>query len=90
MFNNSVLVAAREYAKQLRNSADQIEKEIIEMQRRDEGRGIDPITIEIKGRKPATIKTTAPAKRTISAEGRKRISIAQRKRWAARKSGSKA
>jgi hypothetical protein len=81
MLNKTVMTAARQYAQLIRDAADEIERELNDLERSGE----KAITPTKRNHKPATIKTTAPAKRAISAEGRKRIADAQKKRWAAHK-----
>lgn len=86
MLNKTVMTAARQYVQLIRDAADEIESELNDLERASD----KAATPAKRNHKPATIKTTAPAKRTISAEGRKRIAEAQAKRWAAHRAGSKA
>lgn len=72
---NHIAQAALKHADTLRAEADQIEREVKQLAE--------------ASRPLKTVKTMAPAKRAISAEGRKRIADAQKKRWAAHK-GAKA
>ena len=56
--------------------------------RRGRPRGSKSVKVASSAKAAKTAKSTAPKKRRLSAEGRKRIAEAMRKRWAERKKSS--
>lgn len=74
---NQLIQAALKHAAALRTEADAIERDAESYIKANH------IASSSDKTKPRTVKRAAPAKRVISAEGRRRIAEAQKKRWAA-------
>jgi hypothetical protein len=71
------------------NTQDIISAIDAEIARLQSARSLVAGTAKRRGRPPMSGTSATTTRRTMSAEGKKRIAEAQRKRWAAQKTGKK-